>query len=93
MSDEHGFSGLEATIRQRLQALAPLELIITDQSAAHAGHAGARSGAHVHVRLISESFRQQSRLQRHQAVFALVDDLMRGRIHALSLDLQAPASA
>lgn len=91
MSEPAGFAGLEMQLRARLSALAPLALDIVDQSAAHAGHAGARSGAHVHLRLVSEAFRSMSRLQRHQAVYALLGDLMRTRIHALSLDLQAPA--
>ena len=50
------------------QELAPLELDITDDSAAHAGHAGAREGGHFRVSLVSAAFRGRPHLERHRLV-------------------------
>jgi BolA protein len=78
-------------IRQALTArLAPVELVIRDDSAAHAGHAGAREGGHFSVVVVSEQFAGRSRMQRHQLVYAAVADLMRTDIHALSIQARTP---
>jgi BolA family transcriptional regulator, general stress-responsive regulator len=78
-------------IRQLLTArLAPVELVIRDDSAAHAGHAGAREGGHFSVVVVSEQFAGRSRMQRHQLVYAAVADLMRTDIHALSIQARTP---
>jgi BolA family transcriptional regulator, general stress-responsive regulator len=78
-------------IRQVLTArLAPVELVIRDDSAAHAGHAGAREGGHFSVVVVSEQFAGRSRMQRHQLVYAAVADLMHTDIHALSIQARTP---
>jgi BolA family transcriptional regulator, general stress-responsive regulator len=78
-------------IRQLLTArLAPLELVIRDDSAAHAGHVGAREGGHFSVTVVSEQFAGRTRMQRHQLVYAAVADLMRTDIHALSIQARTP---
>ncbi len=78
-------------IRQVLTArLAPVQLLIRDDSAAHAGHAGAREGGHFSVTVVSEQFAGRSRMQRHQLVYDAVADLMRTEIHALSIQAQTP---
>jgi len=78
-------------IRQVLTArLAPVELVIRDDSAAHAGHAGAREGGHFSVMVVSDRFAGQTRMQRHQLVYAAVADLMRTDIHALSIQARTP---
>ncbi|WOI55302.1 BolA family protein [Palleronia sp. LCG004] len=77
-------------IRRRLEdVIAPRELDVADDSAAHAGHAGAPAGgeSHFSVRIRAERFGGMSRIARHRAVHdALGADLM-GRIHALALDI------
>ena len=70
--------------------LSPLQLDIKDDSARHAGHAGARAGGHFQVRLVSEAFRGKSAIQRHRLVFAAVGDLMKTDIHALNIDAKTP---
>lgn len=79
-------------IKARLQeAFAPSHLKIEDQSESHRGHAGFREGgeSHFHVEITSDKFKGLSRIARHRAVHnALGKDLV-GRIHALSLTLQA----
>jgi BolA family transcriptional regulator, general stress-responsive regulator len=78
-------------IRQLLTArLAPVELAIRDDSAAHAGHAGAREGGHFSVLVVSDQFAGRTRLQRHQLVYAAVADLMHTDIHALRIQARTP---
>jgi BolA family transcriptional regulator, general stress-responsive regulator len=78
-------------IRQALTAgLAPLELEIRDDSAAHAGHAGAREGGHFSVVVVSDKFAGRTRMQRHQLVYEAVADLLRTDIHALSIQARTP---
>jgi BolA protein len=78
-------------IRQALTArLAPVALTVRDDSAAHAGHAGAREGGHFSVTVVSEQFAGCTRMQRHQLVYAAVADLMRTDIHALSIQARTP---
>jgi BolA family transcriptional regulator, general stress-responsive regulator len=78
-------------IRQVLTArLAPIALEIRDDSAKHAGHAGAREGGHFSVDVVSDQFVGRTRMQRHQLVYAAVSELMRTDIHALSIEARAP---
>jgi BolA protein len=78
-------------IRQALTAvLAPVSLVIRDDSAAHAGHAGAREGGHFSVIVVSDRFAGRTRMQRHQLVYAAVSELLRTDIHALSIQAHTP---
>ena len=70
--------------------LAPVSLEILDDSAKHAGHAGAREGGHFRVRLVCEAFRGKSTIQRHRMVFAAGAGLMKTDIHALNIDARTP---
>ena len=80
-----------AEIEARLRAeLAPLALNIRDDSAQHAGHAGAREGGHFHVAVVSERFTGLQRLARHRLVYHCLSDLMQRGIHALTMDARAP---
>ena len=81
-------------IEQRLRAaLDPTRLTITDDSAAHAGHAGAREGGHFTVHIVSTVFAGKTPIQRHRLVHAAVADLMRREIHALSIRAWTPEEA
>ena len=79
-------------IRTRLeQSLAPLQLEIIDESAKHAGHAGAASGGgHYIVKIVSAAFSDRSPIQRHRLVYDAVDDMMHREIHALSIQASTP---
>ena len=80
-----------ARIRAALERqLAPASLEILDDSAAHAGHAGAREGGHFRVTLVSEAFRGRSAIERHRIVYAAVADLMKSDIHALNIVARTP---
>ncbi len=71
---------------------APTVLTITDESARHAGHAGARPGGETHydVLLVSEAFRGMSRVARSRAVHEALAGEFAGGMHALSLTLRTP---
>lgn len=75
-------------LRQRLtNALSPIELIITDESHLHAGHAGAAGGAqHFAVRIVSPQFNGIKRVAQHRMIYAAVQDLIPHPIHALRID-------
>ena len=45
---------------------------------------------HYQVQLVAEAFRGQSRMQQHRLVYQALGELMRGPIHALSLQTSAP---
>ena len=82
---------LTAEIDARLRAaLAPTALDIRDNSAQHAGHAGAREGGHFHVAVVSDRFTGLQRLARHRLVYHALSDLMQRGIHALAIDARAP---
>jgi BolA protein len=84
-------SGLAHEIRERLQSLDPSSLEIEDESALHAGHAGAASGGgHFRLRLTSAAFAGLGKVARHRMVYATLGELMHGRIHALAIDARAP---
>ena len=79
-------------IEDRLRsAFDPTHLQVVDESAQHAGHAGAPAGgeSHFRVEIRAAAFASLSRIARHRAVHdALGKDLV-ARIHALALDVSA----
>jgi BolA protein len=78
---------LGQALRERLTAaLAPTALEIRDDSARHAGHAGAQEGGHFAVRIESAKFAGLGLLARHRLVYTAVADLMRGGVHALQIE-------
>ena len=82
-------------IEQLLRAqLAPLQLEVVDDSARHAGHAGARDGrGHFNVRVVSTAFAGMRPLARHRAVYAALGSMMDTDIHALGIDALTPDEA
>jgi len=73
------------------KALEPLHLEIVDDSARHAGHAGAQGGAgHYRVRILSEKFRGLPVLARHRLVYEALRPLIPEEIHALGIEADAP---
>jgi BolA protein len=78
-------------IREKLAALAPESLDIEDESAQHAGHAGARSGGgHYALTLVSAHFAGQPLQARHRMVYDALGALMHKEIHALTIRAYAP---
>jgi BolA family transcriptional regulator, general stress-responsive regulator len=84
-------AAVSSEVRAALErALSPSLIEIIDDSAQHIGHAGARGGAHLRVRLVAAAFRGRSVLERHRLVYEAVAPLMRGAVHALNIDARTP---
>jgi BolA protein len=71
---------------------APTLLRLADESARHAGHAGAAPAGETHyaVLLVSAEFRGQNRLARQRAVHAALAAEFASGLHALALTLRTP---
>ena len=74
------------------QAFKPELLEITDDSAKHAGHAGASPEGETHftVRIISEAFEGLSRVQLQRSINLVLAPEFESGLHALSLKASAP---
>jgi len=79
-----------ALLSERLSVLDPQSLAIEDESHLHAGHAGAKEGGHYKITIVATAFAGQNTVKRHRLIHAAVGDLMRGRIHALSIRAFSP---
>lgn len=79
-------------IKDRLDALRPVALHVVDDSAAHAGHAGAMEsgGGHFHLTIVSDAFQGKNAVARHRMVYAALADLMQQKIHALQIEAMTP---
>ena len=80
-------------IRSSLEAaLAPSVLELTDESALHAGHAGAASGGgHYRLRIVSDKFDGLKLVMRHRLVYDAVHTMMHAEIHALAITALTPS--
>lgn len=76
-------------ITERLQALEPSALKITDESAMHAGHQGSGGGAHFKLEITSSHFCGKSLIMRHRLIYQILTDLIPHKIHALSIHATA----
>lgn len=76
-------------------AFAGATVHVVDDSARHAGHAGAAPGGQTHysVTIVSPAFAGQSRLARSRAVHALLAQEFAEGLHALALTLRTPEEA
>jgi BolA family transcriptional regulator, general stress-responsive regulator len=88
------FTGSVASeIEKRLrEALAPTRLEVINDSVKHRGHAGddGSGESHFTVEIEAIAFAGMTRLERQRAVNAALADLLRDRIHALSIRSRAP---
>ena len=85
----------ERIAAQLKTALAPERLEVIDDSAKHAGHAGARPGGETHytVEIVSAAFAGKSRVQRHRLVYDALKGELAGGVHALAIEARAPGEA
>lgn len=84
---------MRSLIEARLTAaLQPERLLVFDESAAHAGHAGHRPGgeSHFRVRVVSAAFGGRSRVERHRLVNEALREAFAAGVHALAIEAAAP---
>src|ERR1700754_4075236 len=81
-----------ALIETRLSAaLAPVQSIdVRDDSAQHAGHAGATAGGHYSVTIVAAAFAGKARVARHRLVYDALADAVQRAIHALAITAYTP---
>jgi BolA family transcriptional regulator, general stress-responsive regulator len=72
--------------------LHPSEIELIDDSEQHRGHGGYNPAgeSHFSLRIESPAFAGKSRVERQRMVYAALGDLMRERVHALSIKAKAP---
>lgn len=85
----------ESIQKKLTEALTPVRIEVIDESALHAGHAGARPQGESHFRLIiiAGMFNDRGRLERQRMIYQALGDLMRTDIHALSIKALTPDEA
>ena len=72
------------------QRLTPSFLEVIDESAAHAGHAGANgsgAGTHFRVRIHSAKFDGKPRVACHRLVYDALQDFIAQGLHALAIEM------
>ena len=82
-------------IQNSLQSLEPIKINIEDEGHLHVGHAGAKSGGHFKLYIVSDSFKgfesatipppEFRMVQRHKLIYQTLGQLMETEIHALSI--------
>ena len=78
---------LEKQLRARLH---PTTLQVLDESADHAGHAGANAqgfGSHFRIRIASPAFTGKSRVARHRLVYDALQNFIDQGLHALAIEI------
>ena len=80
-----------AAIKQQLtERLRPTHLEVIDESADHAGHAGANAegfGTHFRVRIASPVFAGKNRVAKHRLVYDALQNFLDQGLHALAIDI------
>jgi len=84
MNNQQRLTEIEARLRQ---ALKPLFLTVTDDSAKHHGHPGAAGGGgHFAIKIIAQAFQGKPLAERHRMIYTILSDMMPLEIHALRID-------
>ena len=82
---------LAQAMQQRLsERLNPTAVEVVDESAAHAGHAGANGtgfGTHFRVRIASPLFTARSRVAQHRLVYDALQEFIDQGVHALAIEV------
>lgn len=82
-----------STIHAKLtEALQPVHLDVINESELHAGHRNSpgTGESHFRVRVVSSMFAGKPRLARHRLVNEILAAELKGKIHALALELHTP---
>lgn len=91
MSGTHIHHDIIERIEARLAVLEPDSIDLTDDSAKHAGHAGARGGGgHFELVIVSSQFEGKSSQARHRLIHAALGDMLEREIHAIAIKAYTP---
>jgi BolA protein len=79
-------------LRHLDSALSPTRVELVDESEKHRGHGGynPEGESHFSLEIESEAFTGKSRVERQRMIYKALGDLMRERVHALSIKARAP---
>jgi BolA family transcriptional regulator, general stress-responsive regulator len=80
-------AAIEASLKESLD---PTRLEVLDESAAHAGHAGANGlgfGTHFRVRIASPAFTGRTRVAQHRLVYDALRKFTDAGLHALAIEI------
>jgi len=79
-------------LRRLTSALHPTRIELVDDSEKHRGHGGYNPAgeSHFSVTIESSAFAGKSRVERQRLVYSALGDLMKERVHALSIRASAP---
>jgi BolA protein len=75
--------------RKLREKLTPVVLDVVNESSMHSVPPG--SETHFKVTVVSGEFEGKSAVERHRLVYAILDDELRGGVHALTLTSRTPA--
>ncbi len=84
---------IKARIEEKLHtAFSPTYLKVKDESHLHVGHENYRPGGNSHfsVTIVSSFFCGMNRIQRHQKVYACLEEELKSGVHALRLKTLCP---
>ena len=91
--DEPSTGPVAAEMLRRLNsALSPTRIELIDDSERHRGHGGYNPAgeSHFSLRIESAAFEGKNRIERQRMIYNALGDLMRERVHALSIRASAP---
>jgi BolA protein len=79
-------------LRRLNSALSPTSIELIDDSEQHRGHGGYNPAGESHftLRIESPAFAGKTRVERQRMIYSALGDLMRERVHALSIRASAP---
>ena len=87
-------SAIENITAKLNEALAPEKLEVLNESHLHAGHQPGFDGSgesHIRIRIVTSAFNGKSRVDRHRAINALVQEEIDAGLHAVAIDAKTPA--
>jgi len=82
-------------IRRLNSSLSPTMIELVDDSEQHRGHGGYNPAgeSHFSLRIESPAFAGKNRVERQRMIYGALGELMRERVHALSIRASAPGEA
>lgn len=84
---------IKTSIETKLrEAFAPSFLSVEDESYLHVGHGNYHEGgeSHFKVKIVSPVFKEWSRIERHQKIYACLEGELKDGVHALCLQALCP---